>query len=313
MKHKLVIILVNYNGFEVTKACLKSIADSEGSQPFVVLVDNASNHPNKLDQLKSIYPNLELIKNSKNIGFGKANNIGIQWAQEYIDFEFLALLNNDTIISENAFTNMMDDFQKPNVGIATCRIMYEDQKDLIWYGGADIDFKHGEPQIVDMGQQPTTEGALKSREVTFASGCLIVFSKESLHQLKGFDERFFMYAEDLELSIRCGKEGLKIWYNADTVIYHKVQGSFSESESFKGLHPKNKHIAFQFYERKANQWLTMRKHLRGFRFLKFSAYFWFKYKLILAKLLLLSPKRFSVLKAHFKVLTTLMFQRNKIR
>lgn len=309
LNHSLVTIIVNYNGLEVTRECLESILLNEPIPPFVIIVDNNSENSEQLLQLINEYPLLEIIRNNENFGFGKANNIGIDWAIANIDFDHLLLLNNDTVITENALSQLCKNFHRSSLGIATCRIMNQNQPELIWYGGADINYKIGWPKIVDMGEKASPEGALKSRYVQFASGCMMLFSKESILKIKGFDERMFMYVEDLELCVRCEKLGLKIWYDADVVIYHKIQGSFKGGESFKGLHPKNPYVGFQFYQRKKNQWITFSKHLKGWQFIRFVFFYNFRYCLILSKLIILSPKRFQVIKAHFRVVGFILFRR----
>jgi len=219
------------------------------------------------------------------------------------------LLNNDTVITENALSQLCKSFDNHDVGIATCRIMNQYQPEVVWYGGGEINYDLGWSNITDIGKKSTSEGALKSRYVNFASGCVMLFSKESILKLKGFDDRLFMYVEDLELSVRCDKLGLKIWYDADIVILHKIQGSFKGGNTFKGLHFKNPHIAFQFYERKKNQWITFCKHLKGWKFVRFLFFFNIKYHLTLTKLILRSPKRLDVIKAHFKFLKFILFPR----
>ena len=137
----------------------------------------------------------------------------------------------------------------------------------------------------------------------------MVFSKESILKIKGFDERMFMYGEDLELSIRSEKLGLYIWYDADIIIYHKVQGSFEGGDKFKGLHPKNPHIAFQFYERNKNEWITSRTHLKGGKFFRFFFFYKIKYYMNFLRLMILSPKRIQILKAHFRITYYILFHR----
>lgn len=308
-KHKLVIILVNYNGFDITKDCLNSIDESE--MPYVVLVDNASENPEQLELLKENYPLLHIIQNDFNFGFAKANNIGIEWAKENIDFEFLMLLNNDTVVTKNACLNLTEHFKKPNIGIVSCRIMFEYTPELVWYGGAYINMYKYHPQVADYGLAPTKTGSLVSRSVEFMSGCLMMFSKESITKLGGFDGGFFMYVEDLELCIRCKKEGMILWYDADTVIYHKVQGSVSKDLAGKEMLPEDANVRFQWTERKKNQWFTFKKHLAGLKFIRFVIFYWAWYHVLLLRLLIKSPLRKQVVLAHIDVLKAVMRGKEK--
>lgn len=276
-----VIILVNYNSANDTKSCIQSVLDSDNQkQPFIILIDN-----NSSESLKCIaheFPEVKIIKNDSNAGFGKANNIGIEWAKKNLEFDFLCLLNNDTVVERGFLQKLIAPFlDDPQVGITTGRIYYESNQDIIWYGGGDINYSRGWPKITNFNQTPSSEGALKSREVTFASGCLMMFSKESILKIGGFDEFFFMYCEDLELSIRTLKFGYKIYYNSDAIIYHKVQGDKKMEE--KGLKIKNPKLKFLFINMKRNQFYTFNKHLKGFKKLRFKSIFFLELLYISSK------------------------------
>lgn len=271
------IILINYNNTRDTEKCIHSINASKGITPFIIIVDNASNDKEKVRELNNTCENIHIIINSKNYGFGYANNIGIQWAQENLKFDYLLLLNNDTLVEPESIDLLIRGFQKnSNTGISTCKIMYESNKDVVWYGGGMINLIKGWPVISDFNSTASYNGANKSRFVQFASGCVMLFSKKSLEILNGFDEDLFMYSEDLELSIRCTKLGFKIWYESTSVIYHKVQGSLSHSKT-PGMHWENPNLPFLFFHMKTSQWLTMKKHLGRFMFLRFNIYFWLEF------------------------------------
>ena len=159
-RYNLVIILVNYNSFQDTYDCIESIKKTQGELPYLVVVDNASKNPDLLDGLKDTYPELHLIKNLENVGFGRANNQGIKWAQENIDFQYLLLLNNDTLVEPDSFKYLQEAFKmRPNIGITTSKIMYEGDRDIVWYGGGDINFKRGWPKIIDYNMKATSNGA----------------------------------------------------------------------------------------------------------------------------------------------------------
>ena len=98
-KKECVVVLVNYNGFDDTKACLESIQLVDGNLPYVVLIDNASVEAQKLESLKALYKDLFIIYSEENLGFGRANNLGIRWAQDNLDFDYLLLLNNDILFN----------------------------------------------------------------------------------------------------------------------------------------------------------------------------------------------------------------------
>ncbi|GAA4826788.1 glycosyltransferase family 2 protein [Algivirga pacifica] len=297
-----VIILVNYNGYQDTLECIQSISKSEGQEPFIVVVDNCSQDANRIENLYDYYSSLKVIISKENIGFGRANNLGIKWAQENIDFEYLLLLNNDTIIESNTLSELKKPFLfDSEIGISTCKTMYEGNRDIVWYGGGTVDYKIGWPIIKDFNVQPTDSGANQSKYVTFISGCCMMFSKKSLTTIGGFDEHFFMYCEDLEMSIRAVDLGFKLYYSSDARIFHKVQRSLkgSEGAKAKGMSHKNPNLSFLFKNMKMNQYYTFVKYLSGRRLLIFKVNYWSRF--IYKSLLFLLRGRTDLMSTIFTV------------
>lgn len=297
IKCKIAIVLVNYNNNTDTVDCLKSIQKSKDIElPFVIVIDNNSDVKTIKSEL-SFYPNLKVIYNSSNIGFGRANNIGIKWVQENLSFEYLLLLNNDTLIETNTIEELIKPFATDEtIGITTAKTFYEGDRDIIWYGGGDINYKRGWPRISDYNSLASKEGANKSRYVSFVSGCTMMFTRDSIAILKGFDEDFFMYCEDLELCIRAYKLDLKLYYNAESVVYHKVQGSIRNS-SKKEMTAANPNLEFLFYNMKTNQYKAIKLHDFS---LTFFIFYWleFSYRIIYFVI----KGRYSMIKVGYKVI-----------
>jgi GT2 family glycosyltransferase len=276
MAPTVVIILINTNGYADTSACLQSILDTGEELPFVVVVDNASSEKIDVNTLHDIYPKLKIVKNETNIGFGKANNAGIQWAFENIDFDYLLILNNDTIVTKDSLKYLVDAFEiDPEIGITTSKIMYDYNRDLVWYGGGEINYRKCWPKIYDYDKNPTAEGADKSKYVNYVCGCVMMFSRACIEKIKGFDDDYFIYCEDLELSMRMIDTGLKMYYESRSVIYHKVQGSAKRKEGQDfGMKAGNPKLEFVFYHMKSNQWITAKKRYSKRQFFSFSSYYW---------------------------------------
>ena len=294
-----VIVLVNYNGYQDTLECIKSINKTAGQLPFIVLVDNASKNAKELECLKKEYAQLFIIYNQENLGFGRANNIGIKWAKENIDFKYLLLLNNDTLIENNTIVELIKPFATDEaIGITTAKTFYESDREIIWYGGGDINYKRGWPRICDYNSLASEEGANKSKYVSFVSGCCMMFTKKSMALIKGFDEDFFMYCEDLELCMRASKLELKLYYNADSVVYHKVQGSLQNTlNEVKGMNALNPNLEFLFYNMKTNQYKAVKKHY--FSSIFFMLY-WLEFSYRIMNFVI--KGRYVMIKTGFKVI-----------
>ena len=295
-----VVILVNYHSGEDTIACIRSIREQETEHTYIVVVDNSQPNDASLNELPKNFSDLIVLPTSSNIGFGRANNLGIEWAQRNLHFDYLVLINNDTLIGPKAFSALKTPFQsKENIGMTTGKILYSDQTEKVWYGGATINRWKGWPEISDFNQVATPDGANKEREVEFVSGCLMMFSAESIKKLGGFDADFFMYCEDLELCLRIAESGYKMWYNPQCVIYHKVHGSSThKGDTPKNLHVSNPNVSFLFYHLKTNQYRAIRRHYRIGEFLGFLFYFWARFKWFEMKMM--TQGKFSFLATGLK-------------
>lgn len=283
----IVAVLVNFHSGDDTRACIQSIRSNESEKVYIVLVDNSQPADPSINSLEVEFDNLTLLHTSENIGFGRANNLGIDWTQQHLRFDYLVLINNDTLIEKDAFSELKKAFiERPDVGLSTGKILYADQPEIVWYGGATINRKKGWPEIADFNQRASQNGADKAREVEFASGCLMMFSAASLREIKGFDPGFFMYCEDLELCLRMAAGSYIQWYCPQSVIYHKVHGSsLHKDEAPKNLHVRNPNVRFLFYHLKTNQYRAIRRHFKIGEFLRFLPYFWLRFNWFELKML----------------------------
>ncbi|OEU63623.1 MAG: hypothetical protein BBJ57_13315 [Desulfobacterales bacterium PC51MH44] len=129
------IILVNYNNHDDTIKCLESIFEV-GYGKGIVVVDNCSTVPG-VDDLKKKFPDIVLIKNDKNIGFARANNVGIEWVLKNTNSEYIFILNNDTTIEKNTVDVLQKILRnKRDVGIVAPKIVMMEEPEKLWYGGA---------------------------------------------------------------------------------------------------------------------------------------------------------------------------------
>lgn len=262
------IVLVNYNNISDTIECVKSIYKSvDIDLPFIVLIDN--NSTTKISEKElDFYPNIKIIYNTSNIGFGRANNLGINWVLGNLNSEFIFLLNNDTIINSHTLLNLIKYFpNKEDVVMASPKILTYEKNPRIWYGGGFFNFKRMSINIQHI-TEPNKE--LKSQFVDFASGCAMFFKSSFLKNNIAFDDSFFMYDEDLELCIRLSKTNKKIYFINNSIVYHKCQGSQTDntSDEINQLHPKFKNLKFYLSLTIPNRFYIINKHFSNFEKLK---------------------------------------------
>lgn len=265
-KYKGCVVLINYNSLGDTIECIKSIKQCEDELPFIVVVDNASSNTQDVISALLIFSDIKVILNSTNVGFGKANNIALDWIFENIKCEYIYILNNDTVIERNSLSLLRNCLIAENdgVGMIAPKILVYSNHEEVWYEGADIDFK----KIT-----PTIKSPVSANYTSFASGCAMFFRYDSLKMIKGFDPFFFMYDEDLELCLRMNKAGLKIYYLPSSIVYHKCQGSQTKEKDIPSnqLHPNHPSLLFYLKNTIVNRKYIIKLHLNGSK--KAKAYF----------------------------------------
>lgn len=222
------IIIVNYNVKEFLQNLLHSIKKATQSlQTEIIIIDNASDD-GSVEFLREKFPEVKVIANNKNLGFGKANNLGLKIASG----KYLLMLNPDTIVAEDTFTKMISFFENnPSVGLAGCKILNPD-------GTLQLACRRSFPgpwtsfcKVTGLSNLfPNSRLFAKynltyldenqTYEVDAISGSFMMMRKEVYEKIGGFDEQFFMYGEDLDLAYRVQKEGYKVYYFHETQIIH---------------------------------------------------------------------------------------------
>ncbi|MCW8803671.1 MAG: glycosyltransferase, partial [Ignavibacteriaceae bacterium] len=222
------IIIVNYNVNEFLQNLLNSIdkASSNISKEIIV-IDNASDD-GSVEVIKEKFPSVKLIENKINVGFGRANNQGLEIAKG----KFILFINPDCIVSEDTFDKMVSFFESHSeCGLAGCKILNSD-------GTLQLACRRSFPGPWTSFTKVTGLSNLfsknrifarynltfldenKTYEVDAVSGSFMMVRKEVYEKVGGFDERFFMYGEDLDLCYRVQKAGYKVYYVHNTQIIH---------------------------------------------------------------------------------------------
>ena len=261
---KTCVIIVSYRGAADSAACIRSLLASTVPVQ-VVVVDTTPNDP-ELGTAIAFAPNLNLIRASGNLGFGRGNNLGIEWAFENSSCDYVFLLNNDTVVNPESIETLEDAMAADTeVGIMTPRIAYLDDPDRLWYGGGEMDWRRVSAFTPGFNQCVHAELAMTERDVTFASGCALFIRASVLRRLGGFDPRFFMYEEDVELCLRAGEKGIRIRYIPRSLIRHRVQGSSRDDSRVRGdfWSVDNTQLPFYVFHVIRNRLLNASLHARG--------------------------------------------------
>ncbi len=249
------IVIVNYNVKEYLVNLLGSIRSSKGDlsiQTFVV--DNHSTD-GSLEYLTPRFPEVHFIANDQNLGFGKANNQAIKQATG----KYILLLNPDTLISEDTLRVMFHHMEShPNTGAAGCKLLNPDGSfapesrrsvptptSALWKIVGLTKLFPRNKHFADYYQGWKDEN--EAGTVPVLSGAFMFYRAGVLNQLNGFDERFFMYGEDIDLSYRTTEAGYQIDYVPTTSIIH-YKGESTKKENLDYVIVFNKAM-YQFFDK----------------------------------------------------------------
>jgi len=175
---------------------------------------------------------LFLIKNSKNYGFAKGNNIGIEYAINTFDPDYVLLLNNDTVVDKEFLRELVLYVEEnQNVGVIGPKIYYYDHPDKIQVATTKIDFWTGRNSL--WGDGEVDHGQYDNISVTdYVSGACFLVKREIINKLGFLDSNFVCYWEETDYCTSVRRNGYQCIYNPNSFIWHKVSKS---TDKFTGI------------------------------------------------------------------------------
>lgn len=229
-------IIVNWNGKEDTKVCLRSLRKITKKDLLfdIIVVDNGSTN-DSVAVLKKEFSEVVLLETGKNLGFTGGNNFGMQYALNH-GADFVWLLNNDTFVDKNVLS-CLSVFKDPKVGICGSKIYFapdhefhhdryktQERGKVFWYAGGLVDWanmyaSHRGVDEVDRGQYDKVE------PTSFITGCSMMIRRAVIDRIGLLDDRYYLYLEDLDFCLRTKKAGFELWYVPSSVLWHVNAGS----------------------------------------------------------------------------------------
>lgn len=212
VKHpKVFVIVLNYNGKRTISRCLTSIYRSDYQNFETIVVDNAS-RDGSIETVRQNFQTAHVIINQANLGFAAGNNVAIRFALEKFA-DYVLLLNNDAYLEPTTISALVLQVQKDKkTGMINPLIL--NNKGKIWFEGGKIDWL----KMKTFHSKPENE---KSSD--YLCGCAMLISKEVFRKIGLFDEKFFLYYEDTDLSLRAKKAGFSLLIDRSTKIVHDEQ------------------------------------------------------------------------------------------
>jgi len=245
-------VIPNWNRREDTLACLNSLRGLDYPNLRLIVVDNGSSDGTAA-AVARLFPDVELIVHADNRGFAAGCNAGIRQALAR-NADFVFLINNDTHLDPAALKNMLA-LTGPAVGMIAPKIYYAADPTRIWSVGGRRHSLTIEKTGDGRGQRD--EGQWDCvMERDYLMGCALLLSRQCLMTVGLFDERFFMYYEDSDLSLRARQAGFKLLLAPQAKVWHHVALSSGGSDS-----PGER------YWMARSSMLFFSKHVRGLRWL----------------------------------------------
>lgn len=227
-KQRVCIIVLGYNNIHDTLECLESIAKLEGDQYPVVFVDNGSEDKSS-EYVGKFFPDVKIIRLPSNLGFSAGMNHGLDLVCKQ-GYEFCLMLNNDVILDKAMVNEMLlvADHHE-NCAVVMPRIFYlplkvrnRNSRRNIWSDGG---YYRTFPPSIKLKDNRRNKNLDNPRPIEFAPGCALLISCVALKRIGFFDEKYFLFYEDWDFSIRVRKASFSIWCAPKAILYHKVSQS----------------------------------------------------------------------------------------
>lgn len=224
---KVIVIIPNWNGEASLAACIDSVL-AQSLTPHLIVVDNGS-IDGSVALMEERYPEIEIIRHDKNKGYAGGVNPGFKRAMG-MGAEYAAPFNNDAIADSRWLETLVSHLDShPEVGIATCKVTSSDGEHLDSTGDYYTNWGLSHPR----GRgEPDTGQYDGQTDIFGASGAASLYRVSMLREIGLFDEDFFAYYEDIDLSFRAQLAGWKIAYVPASVVYHEIGATSGRLKGF---------------------------------------------------------------------------------
>ena len=225
------VIVVNFNGGAMLRACLDSLQQQHFRDFRTVVVDNASTD-GSVDGLEVTYPWVHVIRSPRNLGFAAGNNLALREAGSA---RWVALLNPDAVARPDWLERLVIAARAhPQFGLFSSRLL-ADEAGTVLDGAGDAYHVWGVPWRVGHGQAATGK-FLNAREIFAPCAAAALYCREVFQDTGGFDEDFFCYVEDVDLAFRARLLGHRSLYVPDSIAVHIGSGVVGRHSDFQIYH-----------------------------------------------------------------------------
>lgn len=214
------VVIVHFGEVDPTIRCTASVCgDPSRLGRRVIVVDNSGN----LEE-DALVAGVEVIRRSDNPGFGAAINVGVAALEGVEGISFFVVLNNDAVLGPG-YLDAAADALEVGVGAAGGPIRDGLDDSKLWYAGGGINFLTG-----TVRQQRFADASGRRRDVGYIPATAMAVARTAWRDVRGFDERFFLYNEDLDLCLRLRRRGWRLRFEPGMESFHRLGGSTGSAE-----------------------------------------------------------------------------------
>jgi GT2 family glycosyltransferase len=248
------IVVLNWNGRDLTLDCLQSLAGLDYPGLVVpIVVDNGSSD-GSAGAVKAHFPDVTLIELDENLGYAEGNNVGVRHAMEQ-DIDYVCVLNNDTKLDPACLRELVAEAESaPDIGMVGPKMYFEEPRDMVFAAGSYVDWDRG--RLVQRGiwQRECEVGPIyhdRATDVDFIIGCCVLIKRVVIETVGLLDARYYLNFEDVDWCIRARTASFRVRYTPRAILWHRVSASLGLAS------PRNT------YYMTRNSLLFFWSHLRG--------------------------------------------------
>lgn len=215
-------VMLNWNSYDFTAACIRSLRKSLYPLRKIIVVDQASGD-GSCDRLEQEFHDGQVVfvRNERNEGFAGGMNIGFRHALT-MGAEFIFSINNDTEVDPACVGHLVQELEgDQNAGIAGPAIMYHKHPETIWLVGGKFSRLRAGILVPEKGKR-IHDIPENTRRVTFLTGCAILMRKAVLQEVGSLDTSYFFYSEDLDYDLRVLERGMSLLFVPKARVWHKI-------------------------------------------------------------------------------------------
>lgn len=258
---KVTVIVLCFNGVNLTVGCLESLYKQDYPNMEVVIVDNCSTD-GTIPTVTAKFPQVKIVQNNENLGYAMGNNKGMEYALD-AKAEAVFLVNNDTRLNENCLSILIKALvANPKIGVIGPKVYTWDCNKSISSAGGIVDWRMANAMNVGMGEEDI--GQFSERDVDFVNGCGLLVTRDAILRVGGLDAKFFMYWEETDWCLRIKEAGFEVYFEPAAEMEHKAP-IYSTSLSPTTLYyiTRNRFLFFYRHTPKSIKLIALAQALKG--------------------------------------------------